>query len=98
MTFVREPRILARKLWRPAMVFFALAQIILAFAPLLEGHYGRGAYSHVEGSGTHLHYAHNESDCAACLVRSLVGLPRPARQGWGLETAKVAAPPRISGA
>jgi hypothetical protein len=54
------------------MFFFAVAQIFLSFAPLLEARRGPDASAHVEESGTTLHHAHNEADCAACIARGLL--------------------------
>jgi hypothetical protein len=72
MTFVPQSRLLPRALWRPAMFFFAVAQIFLSFAPLLEGAKGPDARAHVEDTGTTLHHAHNDADCAACIARGLL--------------------------
>ena len=72
MTFVPHSRLLPRALWRPAIFFFAVAQIFLSFAPLLEGRMGPDARAHVEGGGTTLHHAHNDADCAACIARGLL--------------------------
>ena len=51
MTFVPQSRLLPRTLWRPAIFFFAVAQIFLSFAPLLEGRQGPDARAHVEALG-----------------------------------------------
>jgi hypothetical protein len=72
MTFVPQSRVLPRALWRPAIFFFAVAQFLLAFAPLLEGRQGPDARAHVEEAGTTLHHAHNDADCAACIARGLL--------------------------
>ena len=77
MTFVPQSRILPRALWRPAMFFFAVAQILLSFAPLLEAGKGPDARAHVEDIGTTLHHAHNEADCAACIARGLLASSDP---------------------
>ena len=77
MTFVPHSRILPRNLWRPAIFFFAVAQVLLSFAPLLEGRQGPDAQSHVEALGTTLHHAHNDADCAACAVRGLLSSADP---------------------
>ena len=69
MTFVRTSKILPRALWRPAIFFFAVAQFVLAFAPLIEGRFGPDARAHVEQDGTNVHHAHNDADCAACTGR-----------------------------
>jgi hypothetical protein len=71
MTFVASSSILPRRLWRPALFFFAVAQMLLAFAPLTEGRWS-GSQAHVEEAGTSLHHAHNESGCAACVARGLL--------------------------
>lgn len=72
MTFVPQSRILPRSLWRPALFFFAVAQVFLSFAPLLEWHNGETMRTHVEAAGTGLHHAHDESDCAACVARGIL--------------------------
>ena len=78
MTFVPQSRVLPRALWRPAIFFFAVAQLFLAFAPLLEGRQGPDARAHVEAAGTTLHHAHNDADCAACTARGLMASAEPA--------------------
>jgi len=77
MTFVPQSRLLPRALWRPAIFFFAVAQIFLSFAPLLEGRQGPDARAHVEEAGTTLHHAHNDANCAACTARGLAASPEP---------------------
>jgi len=81
MTFVPQSKILPRALWRPALFFFAVAQFLLAFAPLLEGRQGPDARAHVEEAGTTLHHAHNEADCAACTARGLLASADPESPG-----------------
>jgi hypothetical protein len=61
------------------MFFFAVAQIFLSFAPLLEARNGPDARAHVENAGTRLHHAHDESECAACIARGLLASADPAR-------------------
>ena len=78
--FVPHSRMLPRALWRPAIFFFAVAQIFLSFAPLLEAAQGPDARAHVEEAGTTLHHAHNEADCAACAARGLLASSEPAAQ------------------
>jgi hypothetical protein len=70
MTFVPHSSILPRRLWRPALFLFAVAQVLLAFAPLVEGKWQSGA--HVEEAGTSLHHGHSDADCAACIARGLL--------------------------
>lgn len=72
MMFVPTSRMLPRALWRPAIFFFAVAQLVLAFAPLMEGRFGPDARAHVEEAGTNIHHAHNDADCAACTARALM--------------------------
>src|SRR5690349_9761115 len=79
MTFVPHSRVLPRALWRPALFFFAVAQIFLSFAPLFEGRDGQDSRAHVEEAGTKLHHAHDESDCAACVARGLLASADPER-------------------
>jgi hypothetical protein len=59
------------------MVFLAVAQVLLAFAPLTEPGVGSSA-PHVEEAGTALHHSHDEAGCVACAARVLLdsaGLP-----------------------
>ena len=72
MIFVPQSRLLPRALWRPAIFFFAIAQVFLSFAPLIEARQGPDARAHVEDLGTTLHHAHNDADCAACVARGLL--------------------------
>ena len=72
MTFVPHSRVLPRALWRPAIFFFAVAQFLLAFSPLLEAKQGPDSRAHVEEAGTTLHHAHNDADCTACVARALL--------------------------
>ncbi len=72
MTFVPRSRILPRAFWRPAMVFFAVSQMVLAFAPILEGRLGASTRAHVESAGTATHHAHDEANCSACVARQLL--------------------------
>ena len=72
MTFVPKSAVLPRVLWRPALFFFAVAQIALAFAPLADAREAGDARAHVEVAGTALHHAHNEADCSACVARGLL--------------------------
>ncbi|MEP6509506.1 MAG: hypothetical protein ABJC63_14875, partial [Gemmatimonadales bacterium] len=70
-------RMLPRVLWRPAILFFAISQFVLAFAPLLEGRFGPDARAHAEEAGTNIHHAHNDADCAACTARDLMASAEP---------------------
>jgi len=77
MTFVPQSSVLPRCLWRPAMLFFAVAQIALAFAPLADARVSGDASAHVEEAGVELHHAHNDAGCAACTARELLSSSRP---------------------
>lgn len=81
MTFVPQSRVLPKVLWRPALFFFTVAQLLLAFAPLIEGRQGPDARAHVEEAGTTLHHAHNDADCAACMARGLLASAEPEHDG-----------------
>ena len=72
---------LPKALWRPAIFFFAVAQFVLAFAPLMEGRFGPDARAHVEQAGTNVHHAHNDADCAACTARGLMAGAEPGVKG-----------------
>jgi hypothetical protein len=78
MNFVPYSRMLPRALWRPVMSFFAVAQILLSFALLIEAQRGPDARAHVEEAGTTLHHAHDEANCAACIARGLLSSGDPA--------------------
>lgn len=53
---------------------FALAQFdIVAVAPFADANEGRSAPAHVEAYGTTTHYSHDESNCALCVARQLIG-------------------------
>ena len=74
MTPVRTPvRKRPRWFWL-ALAMFALAQFdIVAVVPFADVNEGRSAPSHVEAYGTTAHYAHDESNCAVCVARQLIG-------------------------
>jgi hypothetical protein len=61
-------------LWRFATAIALLAQCWIAVAAFGDAR-GLGASAHVEASGTNLHYAHDEADCAACRTLALNALP-----------------------
>jgi len=94
MTFVPHSRFLPRALWRPAIFLFAVAQIFLSFAPVLDGGQGPDARAHVEELGTTLHHAHNEADCAACIARGLLSSSDPQALGAGAFVPVPAVTPR----
>src|SRR5688572_7724771 len=75
MTFVADSRLFPRTLWRPALFIFAIAQVLLTFAPVFEGRRGPGASAHVEEAGTSLHHGHDESGCVACIARGMLSEP-----------------------
>ena len=57
-----------------AAAFIAATQFaVVAFGPLVDASEGRSAPSHVEETGTRLHYSHNPDNCAACAAATLVG-------------------------
>ena len=80
MTFARRSPVLASALWLPAISFLVAAQLVLAFAPLMEGRFGADARPHVEAAGTSAHHAHNAADCAACAARGLLATANPSAQ------------------
>jgi hypothetical protein len=58
-----------------AGILALLAQFTAAtLAPAADARAGASAPAHVEVAGTHLHYAHNPTDCASCTAQQLVGL------------------------
>ena len=63
--------LLPKFLARPAMIFLAVAQMILALVPLVEGQ-GVNSTPHVEQAGIAAHHSHDEASCAACVARTLV--------------------------
>ena len=53
---------------------FAFAQLdLVAIVPFADANEGKSAPSHVEAYGTTAHYSHDESNCAVCVARQLVG-------------------------
>jgi len=53
---------------------FAFAQFdIVAIVPFADANEGRSAPAHVEAYGTTMHYAHDDSNCAVCVARQLIG-------------------------
>jgi hypothetical protein len=92
MTFVPHSRVLPRALWRPALFFFALAQIFLSFGPLFEARNGPDSRAHIEEAGTRLHHTHDESDCAACVARGLLATADPERPTLPEETRLITQP------
>jgi hypothetical protein len=60
-----------------AIVLAAVSQLAGVALPLLEGHEGRGAGTHIEAVGNTAHYVHDESTCGACQVRSMHGCVAP---------------------
>ncbi|MBA2708091.1 MAG: hypothetical protein H0U59_09835 [Gemmatimonadaceae bacterium] len=69
-------RMFSRALCRPVMFVFALAQLLLAFAPLVEARAGKNAQPHVELAGTGVHHAHDDASCFACVARHLLSASR----------------------
>ena len=55
-----------------AAIAAAAAQLVLCSASLVETRFGPDARAHVESTGTRLHHAHNDADCAACTGRHLL--------------------------
>jgi len=74
LTTFRSPRRGSAALWRFAAALALLAQCWIALAAFGDAR-GLGAAAHVEASGTSLHYAHDEADCAACRTLALSALP-----------------------
>ncbi|MEO8579178.1 MAG: hypothetical protein ABI469_02940 [Gemmatimonadales bacterium] len=68
-------RALPSVLLRPMVCLLVAAQLLLAFAPLIEWQFGADARPHVEAAGTKVHHAHNADDCAACSARGLLATP-----------------------
>lgn len=86
MTFVPRSEILPRFLRRPAMLFLAVAQMLLAFAPIAEGKLGASASAHAESADTGLHHAHDDANCSACVARQLLSSSElPPRQLLSLD-------------
>jgi len=58
---------------RFAFVFALLAQLVGVGLTVEEGRGGIGAGTHIEAVGTKAHYAHDETTCGACHLRSMHG-------------------------
>jgi hypothetical protein len=92
MLFVPRSKILPRYLWRPALTLFAIAQVLLALAPLGDARIASDASPHVEEAGTSLHHAHNEADCVACTAREILSSSEPAsHEGYDADAASKSA-------
>jgi hypothetical protein len=82
MTRNSPSRILPSAVWLPLACLLVAAQVLLAFAPVIEWEFGADARPHVEAAGTSVHHAHNPSDCVACAARGLLAVanqaPEPA--------------------
>lgn len=87
---------LPRALWRAAIFFFVLAQVDLAFAPLMEGRFGPDARAHAEEAGTNIHHAHNDADCAACTARDIMAAAEPADKSVLFAHSDVLSPVALS--
>lgn len=100
MIFVPRSRILPRTLWRPALLFFAVAQMMLALAPIMEGRLGASTSAHVESAGTGLHHAHDDANCTACVARQLLSSSERAQRHYGSldVTLRQPVPSRIASA
>ncbi|HEY6089831.1 MAG TPA: hypothetical protein VD771_08575 [Gemmatimonadaceae bacterium] len=72
MSFDRHSRAFGSALSRSAVHLLLAAQLLLAFAPLMEWQFGADACAHVEAAGTNAHHAHNPADCIACAARGLL--------------------------
>ena len=101
MTRVSDSRIPPSAIWRPLVCLLVAAQLLLAFAPLMEWQYGADARPHAEAAGTSAHHAHNPADCAACAARALlavanqtaapvIGLLRPVPPGLEVRDEQLA--------
>jgi hypothetical protein len=75
MRFGRHSRVFESVLLKPAICLLIAAQMVLAFAPLMERQFGPDARPHVEAGGTTAHHAHNPTDCVACAARGMLVLP-----------------------
>jgi hypothetical protein len=58
---------------RFAFVFAILAQLVGVALTVEEGRGGLGAGTHIEAVGNRAHYAHDETTCGACHLRSMHG-------------------------
>ena len=68
---VAEPR--PSWLRQLAFVFVLLSQLVGVALTVEEGRGGLGAGTHIEAVGTRAHYAHDETTCGACHLRSMHG-------------------------
>jgi len=80
MTRDRGFSVLPSALGRAAVCLLVAAQLLLAFAPLVEWQFGADARPHVEAAGTSAHHAHNPADCAACAGRGMLAIPNAAAE------------------
>ena len=90
MTRNRQTPILSA-LWRPLVCLLVAAQVLLAFAPLIEWHSGPDARAHVEAAGTSAHHAHNPADCVACAARGFLAVANRSAEP-AIESLRAVAP------
>ncbi|MDQ6831136.1 MAG: hypothetical protein M3081_19915 [Gemmatimonadota bacterium] len=102
---LRTSRSLPARTWitRFALALAAAAQLcLIALAPAAEAREAKSAAAHVEAAGTTRHFAHQADNCAACVVRALVGdAPRAVRALPSLAmheraVTRVVLPPQIA--
>ncbi|MEP6905950.1 MAG: hypothetical protein ABI875_07675, partial [Gemmatimonadales bacterium] len=77
---------------RLAAAMSAVAQFVIAGAPIAESHFGPDAQAHVEAAGTSLHHAHDEATCVACITQHLLAASEPVRVAHFFVASSVAAP------
>lgn len=58
-----------------ALLVLGAQAVGIVVAPLAEARSSRSAPAHVEEGGTHLHWSHNPTDCAACVALQLTPVP-----------------------
>lgn len=86
---------------RLAAVLALLAQAVATLvAPIAEARAQHSTPAHVEAGGTSRHWAHDPTDCAACLALRMVGAPSvpadPAPPGAERATQRPAEPQGIA--
>ena len=57
-----------------AAMLAAVAQLAIAFLPVIEGRLGIGMGPHVESSAAGGHYAHDEARCPSCQAQAIHGV------------------------
>jgi len=71
------------------------AQLLLAAASVGEARFGADAGPHVEIAGIHLHHAHDEASCIACISQHLLSSSEPGKASSFTLAASLSSPQTV---